>query len=53
MRKAMWTIAAGIHALAVVLNAYALTLTGSNVCALMLGLSIVLGAHAVTKVRNA
>lgn len=43
---------AAIHALAVVLNAWALAVSGSKVCALMIGLSVVLGAHAVTKVRQ-
>lgn len=53
MRRALWLIAAGIHALAIAINAYALALTGAGVCAAMIGLSIVLGAHAVTKARSA
>jgi hypothetical protein len=52
MKRALWLAAAGIHAFAIALNAYALALTGSGVCAFMVGLSIVLGAHCVTKARN-
>lgn len=53
MKRIGWSIAAGIHALAIVLNAYALAVSGSQLCAAFIGLSVVLGAHAVTKVRKA
>jgi hypothetical protein len=52
MKRALWLTAAGIHAVAIPINAYALALTGSKLCAAFIGLSIVLGAHAVTKVRS-
>lgn len=53
MSKTAWWIASAVHALAIVLNAYALALTGAGTCAAFIGLSIVCGAHAVTKARNA
>lgn len=53
MIRAGWWIAAGVHGLCVVVNAYALAVSGSKLSAAFIGLGIVLGAHSVTKARRA